>query len=340
MRKLENILVTGGCGFIGANFIHYLFNNSDFEGKVINFDCLTYAANASYLADISEKWGGNRYFFEKIDITDFDAVRDGLQKYEIDTIVHFAAESHVDRSIEGPAAFVYTNVIGTFNMLEAARSAWNGRSDTHFHHVSTDEVFGSLGAEGLFNEGTAYDPRSPYSASKASADHLVRAYYHTYGLPVTVSNCSNNYGRFQHTEKLIPLMIRNLIDRKPLPVYGDGKNIRDWLYVEDHVSAIWAILESGRLGETYTIGGENEWENITLVNRLCEIVAAQSNADVGELKALITYVEDRPGHDQRYAVDCSKIRKELGWSQSVTFQGGLERTVRWYAAKPVEQEGS
>jgi len=248
----------------------------------------------------------------------------------VDAVCHLAAESHVDRSILGPEAFIKTNVMGTFTLLDVARSAWKGRDDVLFHHVSTDEVFGSLGDSGYFTETTPYDPRSPYSASKASSDHLVQAYHHTYGMPITLTNCSNNYGPYQFPEKLIPVMVLNMMEGKSLPVYGDGKNIRDWLYVEDHNSAVWAVMTKGRPGETYNIGGENEWENIKLLDRLIELVAEESGKSEMALRSLITYVKDRPGHDRRYAIDCGKLKKELGWKQSVSFDEGLRKTVRWY----------
>ncbi|MBN2040874.1 MAG: dTDP-glucose 4,6-dehydratase [Spirochaetes bacterium] len=330
MRKLTNILVTGGAGFIGSNFIHYLFKDTDFDGRIINMDSLTYAGNPENLTEIDENFGGSRFFFEKADIRDYDAAEAVFKKYDVDTVIHFAAESHVDRSIFGPKDFIDTNISGTFSLLEIARSFWENRDNVLFHHISTDEVFGSLGDTGFFYENTPYDPRSPYSASKASSDHLVRAYNHTYGLPVTLSNCSNNYGPYQFPEKLIPVMIMNIKEEKPLPVYGDGKNIRDWLYVNDHNSAVWAIVNSGKTGETYNIGGENEWENIKLVNVLCEKMAVFLNKDKEYYKKLITYVKDRPGHDRRYAINCDKIKKELGWKQSVDFNAGLERTVQWY----------
>jgi dTDP-glucose 4,6-dehydratase len=329
MRKLKNVLVTGGAGFIGANFIRYLLQKTDFGGKIINLDKLTYAGNLENLADIDVAYGGKRYFFEKGDVCDYTKVCDIFKKYEIDTVVHFAAESHVDRSIHGPKEFIQTNIIGTFTMLEASRESWSGRNDVLFHHISTDEVYGSLGDSGYFIEETPYNPRSPYSASKASSDHLISAYFHTYGLPVTISNCSNNYGPYQFPEKLIPLMILNMKDEKPLPVYGDGKNIRDWLHVEDHCSAIWFILQKGRLGETYNVVGENEWENIKLVHVLCEIMAKHLGRDSGYYKKLITYVKDRPGHDHRYAINCNKLKDELGWKQVYDFASGLEHTVHW-----------
>jgi dTDP-glucose 4,6-dehydratase len=331
---LKFILVTGGSGFIGANFIHWLFAKSDFSGCVINLDALTYAGNSESLADIDTLFGSHcttpRYTFIKADITDRACVEKVFVDYKIDTVVHFAAESHVDRSILGPETFVRTNVLGTYTLLDVARKAWGTREDVLFHHVSTDEVFGSLGESGYFTESTPYDPRSPYSASKASSDHLAKAYFHTYGLPVTVSNCSNNYGPYQFPEKLIPLMILNMLEGKPLPVYGDGKNIRDWVYVEDHNEAVWNIINSGRAGDTYNIGGENEWENITLLHRLIELVAEESGKSVESLNSLITYVKDRPGHDRRYAIDCSKIKAELGWKQHFTFDEGLRKTVCWY----------
>lgn len=330
MRQFKNILVTGGAGFIGANFIHYLFEKTDFEGKIINLDKLTYAGNLESLSEIEEKYGTERYFFEQRDICDYMSVDTCFKKYEIDCVLHFAAESHVDRSIHGPSEFVQTNIIGTFNLLDVAKQYWAGRDDVLFHHVSTDEVFGSLGDTGFFFENTAYDPRSPYSASKASSDHLVNAYHHTYGLPVTMSNCTNNYGAYQFPEKLIPVMILNMLEGKDLPVYGDGMNIRDWLYVEDHCSGIWQVVQGGRLGETYNIGGENEWTNIDLLNNLCEIVAIKTDKEKDHYKKQITYVKDRPGHDRRYAINCDKIKSELGWKQSVTFEEGLDKTVDWY----------
>ncbi|HQO39448.1 MAG TPA: dTDP-glucose 4,6-dehydratase, partial [Spirochaetota bacterium] len=330
MRKLENFLVTGGAGFIGSNFIRYVFNSTDFKGKLINFDKLTYAGNAESLADIDKAFGGSRYFFVHGDICIKDDVDAALKKYDIDTIIHFAAESHVDRSIHGPAEFMNTNIMGTFNLLESARSAWSGRSDVLFHHVSTDEVYGSLGDTGYFFETTPYNPRSPYSASKASSDHIVMAYNHTYGLPVTMTNCSNNYGPYQFPEKLIPVMIMNIKDGKKLPVYGDGKNVRDWLYVDDHNSAVWAVVNKGRNGETYNIGGENEWENIKLVNVLCEKMAARLGKEKDHFKSLIDYVKDRPGHDRRYAINCDKLKKELGWKQAFDFDRGLDLTIDWF----------
>ena len=340
MRALKNILVTGGAGFIGCNFIRFLLEKAQgFNGRIINFDALTYAGNRMSLSDIDAKYGAAmgasaRYFFEQGDICERAFVEALFKKYDIDTVAHFAAESHVDRSIHGPEAFIRTNVMGTFTLLDVARNTWKDRKDTLFHHISTDEVYGSLGESGYFTEKSPYDPRSPYSASKAASDHLAMAYSHTYGLHVTLSNCSNNYGPYQFPEKLIPLMILNMLEGKPLPVYGDGKNIRDWLFVEDHNSAVWEIMRKGNAGETYNIGGENEWENIKLLNVLIDIVAAKAQLDPAKIRDTITFVKDRPGHDRRYAIDCSKIKRELGWKQTVSFEEGLARTVDWYLANP------
>ncbi len=329
-RTPKTILVTGGSGFIGANFIRYLFEEAKYPGKVINLDALTYAGNPENLSDIDANYV-DRYRFVHGSVTDAELVNSLFVNEQVDTVVHFAAESHVDRSIHGPGEFVHTNIIGTFTLLEAARAAWKDKeNEVLFHHVSTDEVYGSLGETGYFTEDTPYDPRSPYSASKSSSDHLVRAYHHTYNLPITLTNCSNNYGPYQFPEKLIPVMIFNMLDRKPLPIYGDGKNIRDWLYVEDHNSAVWRVIQDGRNGESYNIGGENEWENLRLVETLCEIVAEEIGVPNSEMRNLISFVTDRPGHDRRYAIDCSKIKNELGWKQAFTFDEGLRRTVRWY----------
>lgn len=339
MRRFNNILITGGAGFIGTNLIYYLFGQAEFLGKIINVDKLTYSGNLNSLNEIEETFGGSRYFFEQADICDQKSLNRIMQQYKVDCIIHFAAESHVDRSIYGPSAFVQTNIVGTFNLLEAARRLWltdAGHSSQVsncsylFHHISTDEVFGSLGETGFFFENTPYDPRSPYSASKASSDHLVKAYFHTYGLPVTISNCSNNYGPYQFPEKLIPLMLLNMLEGKPLPMYGDGMNIRDWLYVKDHCSGIWKIVLSGRLGETYNIGGENEWTNVDLINSLCGIAASKMGKEKKDYAKLITFVQDRLGHDRRYAINCDKIKNELDWKQSVTFEEGLMKTVNWY----------
>lgn len=345
MRKLRNILVTGGAGFIGSNFIRYLFGKSTaegnlfsdggFSGTVVNVDSLTYAGNLENLAGVEKEFGGKRYFFEKTDICDGQEIQRIFEKYDIDTVIHFAAESHVDRSILGPEAFVKTNVMGTFNLLDTAKKFWsNGKGGFKdgmlFHHVSTDEVYGSLGETGYFREDTPYDPRSPYSASKASSDHLVMAYFHTYGLPVTLSNCTNNYGPYQFPEKLLPLMISNIRDGKKLPVYGKGDNIRDWIYVEDHNRAVWMIVNKGRTGEKYNIGGENEWQNIKLLHKVIELTAGEIGKPVEEIEKTITFVKDRPGHDKRYAIDCTKIKSELGWERKMSFEEGLLETVRWY----------
>ncbi|HDP95276.1 MAG TPA: dTDP-glucose 4,6-dehydratase [Candidatus Aminicenantes bacterium] len=335
---LESILVTGGCGFIGSNFIRFLFNRKDFGGRVVNLDRLTYAGNPENLEDLS---ADERYTFVHGDVADAELVARVMADYEVDTVMHFAAESHVDRSIHSPAEFVRTNIEGTFRLLEAARNWWKDRRDVRFHQVSTDEVFGSLGAEGRFCEESPYDPRSPYSASKAAADHLVRAYHHTYGLPVTLSNCSNNFGPYQFPEKLIPLMILNLTRRHPLPIYGDGGNIRDWLYVEDHCEALWRILIAAEIGTTWNIGGDAEFSNLDLVQKLCDLFDTLRPLDPGSRdtsgrplsshRDLITFVKDRPGHDRRYAIDSRRIQQELGWRPRVDFFQGLERTVTWYA---------
>lgn len=345
MRKLKNILVTGGAGFIGSNFIHYLFglssakgnlfNDADFSGNVVNVDCLTYAGNLESLKDVEEKFGGKRYFFEKVDICNRPEIERILKQYDIDTIIHFAAETHVDRSILGPETFIKTNVMGTFTLLDAARSFWKKpdgtfRDDVLFHHISTDEVYGSLGETGYFTETTPYDPRSPYSSSKASSDHIAMAYFHTYGLSLTLSNCTNNYGPYQFPEKLLPLMISNIRDGKPLPVYGKGDNIRDWIYVEDHNRAVWLIVNKGRTGQKYNIGGENEWQNIKLLHKVIELSAEKLGKPASEIEKTITYVKDRPGHDKRYAIDCTKIKTELGWQRKMTFEEGLNATVDWY----------
>ena len=337
--KLQNLLVTGGCGFIGSNFIHYLFNNPDFSGRVINLDKLTYAGNPENLSGIAS---GNpdRYVFVHGDIADPELPSRLMREYAVDTVVHFAAESHVDRSILAPDDFVRTNIEGTFRLLEAARAAWKDRDDVRFHQVGTDEVFGSLGAEGRFNETSPYDPRSPYSASKAAADHLVRAYYHTYGLPVTLSNCSNNYGPYQFPEKLIPLMILNLTEHRPLPVYGDGANVRDWLYVNDHCEALWRILTRAGAGSTWSIGGDAERSNIEVVRQLCALFSTYwplppeartaSGEPMERYEDLIAFVTDRPGHDRRYAMDSTRIGSELGWRPATSFDEGMSRTVAWY----------
>lgn len=321
------IFVTGGAGFIGSNFLN-MFVLKYTEHTFINVDNLTYAANLINLDKVNSL---DNYHFEKTDITDFTAVDHLFANYEPDLVIHFAAESHVDRSISGPADFIKTNIMGTFNMLEACRKYWKtGDNRKSFHHVSTDEVFGSLGDKGSFNEKTAYDPRSPYSASKASSDHLVKAYFHTYNLPVKITNCSNNYGPYQFPEKLIPLMIANALEGKPLPVYGDGSNIRDWLYVDDHNRALWAVIERGGVGETYNIGGNSEKTNLQIVTMICEILGQELNQDPETFKKLITFIKDRPGHDYRYAMDSTKLQQELSWQPQETLASGLRKTIRWY----------
>ena len=329
---MKNILVTGGCGFIGTGFIRYLLLDSDFDGRIVNVDSLTYAGNPQNLTDI-EKVCAERYAFVRADICDAEAVNRVFDRYDIDAVCHFAAESHVDRSIVGPAAFIKTNISGTFNLLEAARRISSRL--TLFHHISTDEVYGSLGPEGYFTEQTAYRPNSPYSASKAASDHLVRAYAKTYGLPVTISNCSNNYGPYQFPEKLIPLIILNALEESPLPIYGEGLNVRDWLYVDDHCRAVWRIMQKGAHGETYNIGGRCELANIETVNMICDqLDEMRPRPDQSSRRDLITFVKDRPGHDLRYAIDCSKLEKELGWSPVESFETGLKKTIQWYLANP------
>ncbi len=325
MSGKRNILITGGAGFIGSHLVR-LFVNKYPDYNIINLDKLTYAGNLQNIADIDQN---ENYSFVKGDIQDKDFLIELFKDRQISDVIHLAAESHVDRSISGPMEFIITNIVGTTNLLEAARTYWE--DDQHiFYHISTDEVYGSLGEEGFFLEDTAYDPRSPYSASKASSDHLVRAYYHTYNLPVKISNCSNNYGSHQFPEKLIPLMINNIKHKKPLPIYGKGDNIRDWLWVNDHARAIDVIFHDGKLGETYNIGGWNEWTNIDLVKRLCQIMDSKLGRKAGESERLITFVTDRAGHDMRYAIDASKIKNELGWTPSLEFEEGLEKTVDWY----------
>lgn len=322
-----NLLVTGGAGFIGSHVVRRLVKNYP-DYTIYNLDELTYAGNLENLKDIEQL---PNYKFIKGDIVDENFINNLFDEIDFDGVIHLAAESHVDRSIEDPLAFVRTNVIGTVNLLNASKNYWKGNYNGKlFYHVSTDEVYGSLGAEGLFTEETAYDPNSPYSASKASSDHFVRAYGETYGLPFVISNCSNNYGPFHFPEKLIPLFINNIIEKKPLPVYGDGKYTRDWLFVEDHARAIDLVFHKGVNHETYNIGGFNEWQNIDLVKLLCSVMDRKLSRKKGESEELITYVKDRPGHDLRYAIDASKINKQLGWKPSVTFEEGLEKTVDWY----------
>ena len=320
------VIVTGGAGFIGANFLNLSvpkFKSHHF----VNVDSLTYAANPLSLKGTDK---AENYSFRRVDIADDKAVEALFEQEQPDLVVHFAAESHVDRSIHGPAAFVRTNIQGTFNLLDACRKRWGKSENKLFHHVSTDEVYGTLGDEGMFTEKTPYDPSSPYSASKAASDHLVRAFHRTYGMPVKLTNCSNNYGPLQFPEKLIPLMIQNAVAGKALPVYGEGLNVRDWLYVEDHCTAIWSVIEKGVVGETYNVGGNNEVRNIDVVHRLCSSVATQLGKSEEELLGLITHVKDRPGHDYRYAIDSSKLQRECGWEPKETFETGLAKTVDWY----------
>jgi dTDP-glucose 4,6-dehydratase len=323
----KTILITGGAGFIGSHVVRRFVKRYP-EYLIVNADKLTYAGNLENLSDIEKE---KNYKFEKIDIVEKQSVLGLFDKYDFNGVIHLAAESHVDRSIASPDEFVFTNIVGTVNLLNAALIKWKGAFEGKlFYHISTDEVYGSLGKEGLFTEKTSYDPKSPYSASKASSDHLVRAYNHTFGIPVVISNCSNNYGPNQFPEKLIPLVINNIKNNKPIPVYGKGENIRDWLYVEDHASAIDLIFHRGEVGETYNIGGNNEWKNLDLILLLCRIMDKKLNRDAGTSEKLITYVKDRPGHDLRYAIDSSKLQKELGWSPIPDFADGLEKTVEWY----------
>lgn len=326
---MKKILITGGAGFIGSHVIR-LFVNKYPDYRIFNLDKLTYAGNLENLKDIDKK---PNYTFVKGDIVDGKFIQELFEKLQFNGVIHLAAESHVDRSISNPMEFIMTNIVGTVNLLNAAKHSWkNDFSNKLFYHISTDEVYGSLGEKGFFTETTAYDPHSPYSASKASSDHLVRAYHDTYGLPVVISNCSNNYGPNQFPEKLIPLFINNIRNNKPLPVYGKGENVRDWLYVLDHASAIDLIFHKGKTGETYNIGGHNEWKNIDLIKLLCKVVDKKLGRLSGESEKLITYVTDRAGHDLRYAIDSSKLQKELGWKPSLQFEEGIEKTVDWYLA--------
>ncbi len=328
MRDFSTLLVTGGAGFIGSNFIRYVFDLDDFKGRIVNLDALTYAGNLFSLEDVAEKYFRN-YCFEKIDIADRFSLESCLKKHEPDVVVHFAAQSHVDRSIYSPDAFVKSNVLGTFNLLEILKTIWKNKKGVLFHHVSTDEVYGSLD-KGFFFEASPYAPTNPYSASKAASDHLVKSYIHTYNFPATLSKSSNNYGPYQIPEKLIPLMIRNMLEKKKLPIYGTGDNIRDWLHVYDHCSAIWEIITKAKIGKTYNIAGENEWTNIDLVTHLCKTMANKQKKDPQVYLDLIRFVKDRPGHDKRYAINCDKIKEELGWRKCYSFEAGIKETVDWY----------
>ena len=324
---MRNILVTGGAGFIGSHLVRLLVNKYP-DYHIINMDVLTYAGNLENLKDIEYK---ENYTFVKCDICDVEKVNQVFKKHQIDSVIHLAAESHVDRSIKDPFSFARTNVMGTLSLLQAAKETWNGNFiNKLFYHVSTDEVYGSLGEEGFFTEETAYDPHSPYSASKASSDHFVRAFADTYGLPTVISNCSNNYGSYQFPEKLIPLFINNIVNNKPLPVYGKGENVRDWLFVNDHARAIDVIFHNGSLGETYNIGGFNEWKNIDLIKVMIKTVDRLLGREEGASEKLITYVTDRAGHDLRYAIDSTKLKDELGWEPSLQFEEGIDKTVKWY----------
>lgn len=323
----KNILITGGAGFIGSHLVRLLVHKYP-TYHIVNMDVLTYAGNLENLKEIEAK---ENYTFVKVDICDFETVKQIFSTYKIDAVIHLAAESHVDRSIKDPFSFAQTNVMGTLSLLQAAKETWGSDfTNKLFYHVSTDEVYGSLGEDGLFTEDTAYDPHSPYAASKASSDHFVRAFHDTYQLPVVVSNCSNNYGSYQFPEKLIPLFINNIIHNKPLPVYGKGENVRDWLFVNDHARAIDIIFHKGKIGETYNIGGFNEWKNIDLINVIIKTVDRLLGREAGTSQKLITYITDRAGHDFRYAIDSSKLKEELGWEPSLQFEAGIEKTVAWY----------
>jgi len=326
---MKNILITGGSGFIGSHVVR-LFINKYPDYNIVNFDKLTYAGNPENLKDVE---GAKNYTFVKADINDDKVIFELFEKYKFEGVIHLAAESHVDRSISNPKEFIMTNIVGTLNLLNAAKDCWKDNMEGKiFYHISTDEVYGSLGVDGFFYEDTPYDPRSPYSASKASSDHIVRAYNHTYGMPVKISNCSNNYGSHQFPEKLLPLMINNIKNSKPLPVYGEGVNVRDWLWVVDHARAIDDVFHKGRVGETYNIGGYNEWKNIDIVHLLCDTMDDKLGREKGASRELITFVKDRAGHDMLYAIDAAKIKKELGWEPSVTFEQGMDKTIDWYLA--------
>jgi dTDP-glucose 4,6-dehydratase len=322
-----NLLVTGGAGFIGSNLILHVIDQARIE-RLVNVDCLTYAGHLENLEEVASH---AKYVFEKTDLRDKGAISAVVRRHAISHVLHLAAESHVDRSIAGPGDFIQTNIVGTFNLLEAVRGAWeNDFAGKRFHHVSTDEVYGSLGPAGYFTETTPYAPNSPYSASKASSDMLVRSYHHTYGLPVVTTNCSNNYGPRQFPEKLIPVIIESICRRQPIPVYGDGLNVRDWLFVRDHAEALWQVLTRGRDGETYNIGGNNEWPNLRIVELICDLMDELNPGLGGNSRRLIAFVTDRPGHDRRYAIDAGKMQRELGWTPAHTFEAGLRETVQWY----------
>jgi dTDP-glucose 4,6-dehydratase len=329
-----NLLITGGAGFIGSNVVHHVIDRPEIT-RLVNLDCLTYAGHLENLDTISTH---PKYVFERVDLRDKADVLRVVKQHEITQVMHLAAESHVDRSITGPGDFIHTNVVGTFNLLEACRDCWlssgskvqSSKSEVRFHHVSTDEVYGSLGPTGLFLETTPYAPNSPYSASKAASDMLVRAYHHTYGLPTVITNCSNNYGPYQFPEKLIPVVIQSILARQPVPVYGDGLNVRDWLYVRDHAEALWLALTRGKIGETYNIGGHNEWANLRIVELICDIIDELAPKLGGSSRKLISFVKDRPGHDRRYAIDASKIQREMGWAPAHKFEQGIRETIQWY----------
>ena len=325
--RTMNLLITGGAGFIGSNLIQQVIDQPAVQ-KLVNLDCLTYAGHLASLAAVTEH---PKYIFEKVDLRDKTAVLAVVQRHEITHVLHLAAESHVDRSITRPDAFIHTNVVGTLHLLEACRAVWGSDlAGRRFHHVSTDEVYGSLGPTGRFTETTPYSPNSPYSASKAGSDMLVRAYHHTYGLPTLITNCSNNYGPYQFPEKLIPVVIQSILGRRPIPVYGDGQNVRDWLYVRDHAMALWTVLTRGQPGETYNIGGHNEWANLPMVQLICDTMDELAPGLGGYSRRLITFVKDRAGHDRRYAIDGGKIQAELGWTPAHRFEQGLRETVQWY----------
>jgi dTDP-glucose 4,6-dehydratase len=327
-----NLLITGGAGFIGSNVVHHIIDQPE-VARLVNLDCLTYAGHLENLEKVAKH---PKYVFKKVDLRDKAAVLHAVEHHGITHVMHLAAESHVDRSITGPGDFIHTNVVGTFNLLEACRACWlksqtpDPGPQTRFHHVSTDEVYGSLGSTGLFQETTPYAPNSPYSASKAASDMLVRAYHHTYGLPTVITNCSNNYGPYQFPEKLIPVVIQSVLARQPVPVYGDGLNVRDWLYVRDHAEALWLVLTRGKPGETYNIGGHNEWANLRIVELICDLIDELAPKLGGDSRKLISFVKDRPGHDRRYAIDATKIKNELGWTPAHKFEQGIRETIQWY----------